>query len=403
MDAATRTWRINNDKERWKDKKPSSVAGGNTPLTPSIGKHGEETQEDGINRRAPKKTFVDTGNRPERERREECRKIIAVHGKELGVKSLCEALRISRSTVNRPHDLDISINVDRKCHRRLSADEEMSVLEMLNSERFRDVAPPEIHATLLDEGEYLCSQRTMYRILERNHQTVQRRQSPERTYTRPELLASRPNEVWSWDITKLKGPRTWTYFYLYTILDVYSRYVVGWMISYRESSELAEALIAETCLKQNIERGSLTVHADNGSSMRSAVVAQLLVNLGIAKTHSRPHVSNDNPFSESAFKTLKYRPDFPERFMSIEEAGMFCKDFYRWYNHEHRHSGIAMLTPVSVHYQQHEPILKNRSAILALAFEKHPERFVKGVSVVKMVPEHVWINPPVNIAVGFGS
>lgn len=288
-------------------------------------------------------------------------------------------------------------------HRRLSAAEETRVLDVLNSERFRDVAPGEIHATLLDEGQYLCSERTMYRILERNHQTVQRRQSPGRTYARPELLASRPNEVWTWDITKLKGPRKWTYFYLYTILDVYSRYVVGWMVSYRESSELAEALIAETCLRQNIERGSLTIHADNGSSMRSAVVAQLLFNLGIAKTHSRPHVSNDNPFSESAFKTLKYRPDFPERFMSIEVARMFCKDFYRWYNLEHRHSGIAMLTPVSVHYQQHEPILKRRAAVLALAFEKHPGRFVKGVSVVKLVPEHVWINPPLKIAVGFGS
>lgn len=181
------------------------------------------------------------------------------------------------------------MNDDRIHHRGLSAEEETCVLEMLNSERFRDMAPPEIYATLLDEGQYLCSQRTMYRILERNHQTVQRRQSAVREYSRPELLASRPNEVWSWDITKLKGPKKWTYFYLYTILDLYSRYVVGWMVSYRESSELAEALIAETCLRQNIERGSLTIHADNGSSMRSLVVAQLLADLGVTKTHSRPH------------------------------------------------------------------------------------------------------------------
>lgn len=295
------------------------------------------------------------------------------------------------------------MNDDRIHHRGLSAEEETCVLEMLNSERFRDMAPPEIYATLLDEGQYLCSQRTMYRILERNHQTVQRRQSAVREYSRPELLASRPNEVWSWDITKLKGPKKWTYFYLYTILDLYSRYVVGWMVSYRESSELAEALIAETCLRQNIERGSLTIHADNGSSMRSLVVAQLLADLGVTKTHSRPHVSNDNPFSESAFKTLKYRPEFPERFMSIEEARMFSKEFYRWYNNEHRHSGIAMLTPVSVHYQQHRPILKTRAAVLALAFEKHPERFVKGASVVKLVPENVWINTQLKIAVGFGG
>lgn len=270
---------------------------------------------------------------------------------------------------------------------------------MLNSERFRDMAPGEIHATLLDEGVYLCSERTMYRILKRNHQMVERRQSEPRKYARPELLASRPNEVWSWDITKLKGPSKWTYFYLYTILDVYSRYVVGWMVSYRESAELAEALIAEACLRQNIEHGSLTIHADNGSSMRSVVVAQLLANLGITKTHSRPHVSNDNPFSESAFKTLKYRPAFPERFLLIEVAQAFCRDFYRWYNQDHRHSGIAMLTPASVHYQQHEPILKTRNAVLVKAFEKHPERFVKGVSVVKLVPEHVWINPPLKIAV----
>lgn len=403
MDEATRTRGINNDKEWWQDKKPNRVAGGNTPLTSSTGKHREEAQKDGVNRGAPKKTFVDPGDRPERDRREKCREIIAVHGEELGVKSLCQAFDIPRSTVYRSDTVKESSNENYQHHRRLSPEEETRVLEMLNSERFRDVAPGEIHATLLDEGVYLCSERTMYRILERNDQTTQRRQSDVRTYARPELLASRPNEVWSWDITKLKGPSKWTYFYLYTILDVYSRYVVGWMVSYRESSELAEALIAETCLRQHIERGSLTIHADNGSSMRSLAVAQLLADLGVTKTHSRPHVSNDNPFSESAFKTLKYRPDFPEHFMSIEEARLFCKGFYRWYNHEHRHSGIAMLTPVSVHYQKHEPIVKTRAAVLALAFEKHPERFVKGVSVVKMLPEHVWINPPLKVAVGFGS
>ena len=288
-------------------------------------------------------------------------------------------------------------------HRGLTAEEEMTVLETLNCERFRDMAPPEIHTTMLDEGLYLCSQRTMYRILKRNHQAVQRQQSEPRLYARPELLASKPNEVWSWDITKLLGPSKWTYYYLYTILDVYSRYVVGWMVAYRESAKLAEELIGETCRRQEIERGSLTVHADNGSSMKSAVVAQLLADLGVLKTHSRPHVSNDNPFSESAFKTLKYRPEFPEGFFTNEEARMFCQDFYRWYNHEHRHSGIAMLTPACVHYQQHGPILKTRAAVLVKAFEEHPERFVKGVPVVKQLPEHVWINPPLKLAVGFGG
>jgi len=326
-----------------------------------------------------------------------------VHGEELGVKSLCQAFGMPRSTMYRSPKPEGSLKRHRPHHRRLTTQEETSVLETLNCERFRDMAPPEIHTTLLDEGLYLCSQRTMYRILERNHQTVQRRQSEPRKYSRPELLASRPNEVWSWDITKLKGPSKWTYFYLYTILDVYSRYVVGWMVAYQESAKLAEELIAETCRRQNIERGSLTVHADNGSSMKSSVVAQLLADLGVIKTHSRPHVSNDNPFSESAFKTLKYRPDFPERFSTIEEARMFCQDFYRWYNHEHRHTGIAMLTPASVHYQQHEPIIKIRAAVLVKAFEEHPERFVKGVPIVKSVPEHVWINPPMKIAVGFGG
>jgi putative transposase len=327
------------------------------------------------------------------------REILIIHGKALGKQALCQAFGISRSTLYRSPKPKAPLNNRPAHHRRLSAQEESCVLETLNSERFRDMAPPEIHATMLDEGLYLCSERTMYRILERNHQTVQRRQSEPRQYTRPELLASRPNEVWSWDITKLKGPRKWTYFYLYTILDVYSRYVVGWMVTYRESATLAEELIAATCLRQNIERGSLTIHADNGSSMTSSVVAQLLANLGVTKTHSRPHVSNDNPFSESAFKTLKYRPDFPERFLSIEVAQAFCREFYRWYNQEHRHSGIAMLTPASVHYQRHEPILKTRAAVLTMAFEKHPERFVKGMPAVKSIPEHVWINPPMKLAV----
>ena len=329
--------------------------------------------------------------------------MIAVHGEELGIRSLCQAFGVPRSSVYRLPKPEGSLKAHRTHQRRLTAQEETRVLETLNCERFRDMAPPEIHTTLLDEGLYLCSQRTMYRVLERNNQTVQRRQSEVRKYSRPELLASRPNELWSWDITKLKGPTKWTYYYLYTILDVYSRYVVGWMVAYRESATLAEALIAETCRRQNIERGSLTVHADNGSSMKSAVVAQLLADLGVIKTHSRPHVSNDNPFSESAFKTLKYRPDFPERFSTIEEARMFCQDFYRWYNHEHRHSGIAMLTPASLHYQQHVTILKKRAAVLAKAFEEHPQRFVKGMPLVKSVPEHVWINPPLKIAVGFGG
>jgi putative transposase len=224
--------------------------------------------------------------------------MIAIHAKELGIRSLCQAFEMPRSSVYRLPKVVSSLKDHCIHHRRLTTQEETRVLETLNCERFRDMAPPEIHTTLLDEGLYLCSQRTMYRVLGRNDQTVQRRHGEPKKYSRPELLASRPNEVWSWDITKLKGPRKWTYYYLYTIIDVYSRYVVGWMVAYKESAKLAEELIAETCRRQNIERGSLTVHADNGSSMKSAVVAQLLADLGVLKTHSRPHVSNDNPFSE---------------------------------------------------------------------------------------------------------
>ena len=256
------------------------------------------------------------------------------------------------------------------------------------------MAPGEVYATILDEGSYLCSERTMYRILGRNRQNVLRHQSAPRAYAAPELMASRVNELWSWDITKLKGPSKWTYFYLYKIMDIFSRYVVGWMIHYKESAMLAEALIAETCLKQDIKPGELTVHADNGPSMTSFLVAQLLANLGITKSHSRPHVSNDNPFSESAFKTLKYRPDFPEYFETIEHAQAFCRLFFEWYNHQHRHSGISMLTPASVHYNQYQPILEARSILLASAYTAHPERFVKGPTIVKALPNKVWINKP---------
>jgi putative transposase len=278
--------------------------------------------------------------------------------------------------------------------RRLTDTEELRVLNTLNSERFQDMAPGEAYVTLLDEDVYLCSERTMYRILSRHGQNVIRRQSAPRVYTKPELLTTCPNELWSWDITKLKGPAKWTYYYLYKILDVYSRYVVGWMVAYRESAALAQDLIAEACLKQEIIPGALTVHADNGSSMKSGTLAQLLTDLGVSKTHSRPHVSNDNPFSEAAFKTLKYRPGYPERFGSIEDARLFCREFFTWYNTEHRHSGIAMVTPENVHYNNHQEVLTARSLTLAQAYQDHPERFVKGVPTVQHVKTEVWINNP---------
>lgn len=330
--------------------------------------------------------------------------MIKTHGAELGIQSLCEAFGEPRSSWYRLRNPLRMWTTPYRSIRRLSEDEETAVLETLNSERFRDMAPEEVYAVLLDENRYLCSSRSMYRILERHGQLRERRQLPPRNHPRPELLATRPNELWSWDITKLKGPAKWTFYYLYKILDIFSRYVVGWMVSYCERSDDAAGLISEACLKQNITPGQLNVHADNGSSMTSKTVGMLLTDLGITKTHSRPHVSNDNPYSESAFKTLKYRPDFPERFISIEEARVFCRDFFHWYNKEHRHSGIAMLTPESVHYGYYPEMLRQRSVTLACAHERHPERFVKGKPVVKQISNEVWINKPIeksNLSVAY--
>lgn len=278
--------------------------------------------------------------------------------------------------------------------RRLSAEEEHTILEMLNSSRFCDMAPAAIHATLLDEGRFYCSVRTMYRILAKHGLSVQRRQRDARVYAKPELLATRPNEIWSWDITKLKGPVKWQYFLLYSIIDIFSRYIVGWLVADREREDLARELISETILLQEILPGTLTVHADRGASMKSHSVAQLLADLGVRKTHSRPHVSNDNPFSESNFKTLKYRPDFPERFGSIHDARAHCRRFVSWYNAEHRHSGIAMCTPQQVHYNLWDTIIVARQKTMQQAVALHPERFVKGVPAIRVVPNTVWINNP---------
>lgn len=321
--------------------------------------------------------------------------MISRYGEEFGIQRLCEAFGEPRASWYRTRKPRILRGELRPSARRLSLVEEQQVLEILNSERFRDMAPGEVYTVLLDEGRYLCSERTMYRVLARHHQTTERRQTPARHSVRPELLATHPNQLWSWDITKLKGPRKWTYYYLYKIMDVFSRYVVGWMVCYREFGEDAAGLISDTCLKQEIAPEQLTLHADNGSSMTSKTVGMLLTDLGVTKTHSRPHVSNDNPYSESAFKTLKYRPDFPERFMMIEEARSFCRAFFQWYNHEHRHSGIAMLTPESVHYKNYPEVLQQRGATLAHAHDRHPERFVKGKPIVKQMQDAVWINKPI--------
>jgi putative transposase len=273
--------------------------------------------------------------------------------------------------------------------------EREGVLEVLHAEEYVDLAPTAVFARLLDAGRYLCSERTMYRILAESGEVRERRnQLRHPWYEKPELLATGPNELWSWDITKLKGPVKWTYFYLYVILDVFSRYVVGWMVAHRESAALAEKLIEATCRRQRIGRGQLTVHADRGSSMRSKTVALLLSDLGVAKSHSRPHVSNDNPYSESQFKTLKYRPEFPERFGSLEDARAFCGEFFRWYNGEHYHSGLGLMTPEDVHYGQAEGKRERRAEVLARAYAAHPERFVRGLPLPAQLPREVWINKP---------
>jgi putative transposase len=281
--------------------------------------------------------------------------------------------------------------------RSLSAPEREAVLAELRSERFVDASPAQVWATLLDEGRYLASERTMYRLLEAGGETGERRdQLTHPPYERPELLAERPNEVWSWDISKLKGPAKWTYYHLYVILDVFSRYAVGWTVVERESGTLAEALIAQAAEQQSIRRDQLTVHADRGSSMRSKPVAFLLADLGITKTHSRPYTSTDNPYSEAQFKTLKYRPGFPARFDSIEHARAFCRTFFAWYNHEHRHSGIGLMSPATVHHGRAEAAHAARGRVLDAAYAAAPERFVRGAPKPPTLPPAAWINKPDN-------
>jgi putative transposase len=317
----------------------------------------------------------------------------------VGVQAACRAVDFPRGTFYRlqaPKPVRCEVGGERpRSHRALSEHEEQAVLDLLHQDRFADRAPHEVWATALDEGDYLCSIRTMYRILDR-HKEVQERRNQLRHvhYTKPELLASAPNQVWSWDITKLKGPVRGSYFHLYTILDIFSRCVVGWMLAERESAVLAERLIRDTLKKQGVQRNQLTLHADRGSSMKSKPLAMLLADLGVTKTHSRPHVSNDNPYSEAQFKTLKYRPDFPERFGSIQHARAFCRAFFQWYNTQHRHTGIGLLTPLSVHQGGASQVIAQRQQVLLAAYAAHPERFVRQPPAPPALPTAVWINPP---------
>jgi putative transposase len=316
----------------------------------------------------------------------------------IGTRPACRALGASPATIYRRRRPPERLPARRRPtpERALSPAERERVLDVLHSERFVDVSPEETYATLLDEGSYLCSTRTMYRILAAEHGGVRERraQLTHPGYATPELLAERPNELWSWDISKLKGPAKWTYYNLYVILDVFSRYAVGWTVQHRENAVLAKALIGQAVEQQQIERGQLTVHADRGIAMRSKPVAFLLADLGVLKTHSRPYTSTDNPYSEAQFKTLKYRPEFPDRFENIESARAFCRTFFHSYNHSHRHSGIRLMTPAAVHHGQAQALHAERARVLDAAYAATPERFVRQPPRPPALPTAVWINKP---------
>jgi len=317
----------------------------------------------------------------------------------VGKARACAALAVPRASFYRSFPVRPSLTPPLKLRpsptRALTEEERAGVVEVLNSDRFADLAPRQIYATLLDEGTYLCSVRTMYRILESLGQARERRdQLRHPTYHRPELVATAPNQIWSWDITKLLGPVKWTYFYLYVVLDIFSRYVVAFMVASRETSELAKQLIDEAFTMQGIQPGQLTVHSDRGSPMTSKTIAQFYADLGVTQSHSRPHVSDDNPYSEAQFKTFKYRPDFPDRFGSIQHARALSGDLIHWYNNVHYHTGIGLLTPAAVHYGQAKAIRQRRNEVLTRAYAAHPERFViKAPSAPELAPV-VWINPP---------
>ena len=324
----------------------------------------------------------------------------------VGIVAACDFLSVSRASFYRQRPVlgppvasatEPALPVGRTAPgRSLSEAEREVVLQVLHEERFQDRSPAAVQATLLDEGQYLCSTRTMYRILEQKGESRERRdQLVHPAYHKPELLATAPNQLWSWDITKLRGPAKWTYFYLYVILDVFSRYVTGWMIAYREGADLAKEFIEEAISKHQIPAGQLTIHADRGRVMKSKPVASLMADLGVTKSHSRPYVSDDNPYSESQFRTMKYRPEFPDRFGCIQDSRAFCQQFFTWYNEDHRHSGIAMLAPAVVHFGEAQAALAQRQIVLDAAYRAHPDRFVRQSPKPLPLPSDVWINKPV--------
>jgi putative transposase len=315
-------------------------------------------------------------------------------GEDVGVSRACRALSVPRSSVYRARQSKTEPKPRPTPSRAMSEAEKAEVRAVLNSERFCDSSPRQVYAKLQDEdGIYLCHWRTMYTILN-EHDEVQERRRQRRHVKRvkPELRATGPNQVWSWDITQLKGPGC--FYYLYAIVDVFSRYLVGWMVATRESGELAEKLVSETCAKQEIEEDQLILHSDRGSAMRSKTVKDLLDDLGVAKSHSRPYTPTDNPFSESQFKTMKYRPEYPGEFDGVIQARQWTRAFVYWYNNEHYHTGLALMTPATVHYGQVKNVREKRQAVLDAAYAAHPERFVAGRPTPPELPKEVWINQP---------
>jgi len=316
--------------------------------------------------------------------------------------ALCQSVGLARASLYRRRQPARPASIApaaRQSPRALVPTERQAILDVLHSDRFVDQSPAEVHATLLEEQRYVGSVRTMYRVLAEADEVRERRdQARHPAYRQPELVATAPNQVWSWDITKLKGPVHYLYFSLYVILDLFSRYVVGWMVAVNESAHLAERLIEQTCAKQAIQPQQLTIHADRGAPMRSKLVALLFADLGILASHSRPRVSNDNPFSEAQFRTFKYRPEFPDRFGSLEHARAICHDLFAWYNDAHHHSGLSYLTPADVHYGHATTILAVRHRTRLAAYAAHPERFVNGPPRAETLPTAVWINPPTKTA-----
>jgi putative transposase len=314
-----------------------------------------------------------------------------------GVEPACRALGVPRSSLyrsRRPPPQHKS-RPQRPHHRALSPLEKQRVLAHLHEERFVDQSPASIYATLLEESTYLCSIRTMYRVLEEQKEVRERR--AQRRHPRrepPRLVATAPNQVWTWDITKLAGPRKWTTFPLYVILDMFSRYVVAWMVAERETAKLAKRLVREACQKEGTVKEQLTLHQDRGAPMTAKTFSQLLVDLDVLASYSRPRVSDDNPYSESHFKTVKYAAAYPGRFDSVEHARAYFGPFFRRYNAEHRHSGLGLLTPEAVHAGRADALQEQRREVLAQAHALHPERFVHGAPTPPAIPTEVWINQP---------